>query len=914
MYLKVCKTNLLQSARKQFRNYHSDNVFGFKRKSKHVYTAPEQVLKAQCDQSNFFRLVSAFRQNAHKTADVNPVALTREVTIFPDFDPKRYCLDPDTKIKFTGILNTTQSEGTVAEAVDFLRHVYGKNIAAEFTHLENPEEIDWFCNRLEQLVPEEIDTETKLRLATELLRSQNFDNFLANKFTGVKRYGGEGAESMMAFFSEFFRLAAGDSVEQLVVAMPHRGRLNLLTGMLNFPPVKMFAKLKGKSNFSDKYRVTGDVLSHFVSSTDLKFGDKNLHVTLLYNPSHLEAVNPVSMGKTRAKQLESRDGDYGDGRWGDKIINLQVHGDAAITGQGVNQECLALSGTPHFEIGGSIHLVVNNQLGFTTPADRGRSSRYCTDLAKMISAPVIHVNGDFPEMVLKATKLAFEYQRKFRKEVFIDMNCYRQWGHNELDDPTFTNPSLYGIIRSRGTVPDQYTKKLIDEGILNEEEKNTIIKEHTKWLNEHLKAVDSYKPDDVYFKKQWEGFSQADEAITTWDTGIHLDLLTYIGSKSVQFPEHFNVHPTLLKTHVKNRLARVAEGVNIDWSTAETLAFGSLLYEGYNIRISGQDVGRGTFSHRHVMLVDQQTNHIYIPLNNLHENQGGFLEIANSILSEEAVLGYEYGMSIESPKNLIIWEAQFGDFFNGAQIIFDTFVSNGEVKWLWSSGLVVLLPHGYDGAGPEHSSARIERFLQMTDSKEDKVDGDNVNMQVCHPSTPAQYFHLLRRQMLRNFRKPLIVIGPKTLLRLPEATSNFADMGPQTTFQPVITDNTHDPKQIQVVLLTSGKHFYNLASKRESLGAKNVAIVRLESYCPFPTLELQQEVAKFPNAKIFMWCQEEPQNMGAWSFVKPRFENLVGRKIQFCGRPTQAAPAVGIGELHDQQVSEILSKPFSFEI
>jgi probable 2-oxoglutarate dehydrogenase E1 component DHKTD1 len=516
-------------------------------------------------------------------------------------------------------------------------------------------------------------------------------------------------------------------------------------------------------------------------------------------------------------------------------------------------------------------------------------------------------------MVIKAAKLAFEYQRKFRKEVFVDMNCYRQWGHNELDDPTFTNPALYGIIRSRETVPDLYVKKLIDEGVMTEEQKDAILLGHTKWLNEHLKAADNYKPRDIYFKKQWEGLTQAEDTVTTWDTGIHLDLLTFIGSKSVKFPKDFNVHPTLLKNHVKNRLAKVAEGTEVDWSTAETLALGSLLYEGYNVRISGQDVGRGTFSQRHVMLVDQQTNHIYIPLNNLHEQQQGFLEIANSILSEEAVLGYEYGMSIENPRNLIIWEAQFGDFFNGAQIILDTFISNGEAKWLWSSGLVMLLPHGYDGAGPEHSSSRMERFLQMTDSKEDEVDGDNVNMQVCQPSTPAQYFHLLRRQMVRNFRKPLVVIGPKTMLRLSSATSTFADMAPQTSFLPVLSDTSCDPAKVQTVLLTAGKHYYTLNEKREFLGVKNVAIVRLESYCPFPTLQLQQEVAKFPNAKLFMWCQEEPQNMGAWSFVKPRFENLVGRKIRYCGRPTQAAPAVGMGPLHEQQFFDITTKPFSIE-
>jgi probable 2-oxoglutarate dehydrogenase E1 component DHKTD1 len=494
MYLLRTGSGGLKQTTKIYRNYHSDNVFGFKRKSKSVHKVPEEVLKSRCNESNFYRLVTAYRQHAHKNADVNPVVLTREISILPELDPKRYGLNENDKVNFSGIINTQKEEGTVAEALEFLHKVYSKAIAVEFTHLENEEEIEWFSKRTEEVVPEEVDNATKLRLGTELLRSQNFDNFLANKFSGLKRYGGEGAESMMAFFSEFFQLGLYDGLEEVVIGMPHRGRLNFLTGPLNFPPVEMFAKLKGRSNFPSQYKVTGDIVYHFISSTDIQSGNKTLHVSLLHNPSHLEVVNPVSMGKTRAKQLDTRDGDYGGCRWSDKILNLQVHGDAAIIGQGVNQECLALSGTPHFEIGGTVHLVVNNQLGFTTPADRGRSSRYCTDVGKMISAPVIHVNGDFPEMVIKAAKLAFEYQRKFRKEVFVDMNCYRQWGHNELDDPTFTNPALYGIIRSRETVPDLYVKKLIDEGVMTEEQKDAILLGHTKWLNEHLKAADNYKP------------------------------------------------------------------------------------------------------------------------------------------------------------------------------------------------------------------------------------------------------------------------------------------------------------------------------------------------------------------------------------------------------------------------------------
>ncbi|KAG5879110.1 hypothetical protein JTB14_031658 [Gonioctena quinquepunctata] len=906
-YLKRVKINVN-------RKYHSENVFGFKRKNPVQYEVPKKIIEDRCKGSNFYRLATAYRQHGHKCSDINPVSLAKNYSVVPELDFERYGFLENDRVHFESIISSPHQEGTIREAVDFLKSVYCESIAAEFLHLENEEEIEWLAEELEKLPTNKITDNKKITIATELLKSQCFDNFLAKKFTSLKRYGGEGAESMLAFFNEIFELAAKDDVEQIVLAMPHRGRLNILTGLLNFPPVEMFRKLRGEPDFPDKYFSTGDVLSHCISSTDLRYGEKTVHVTVPYNPSHLEAVNPVSMGKTRAKQMMSKDGDYGTNtRWADKVMNIQVHGDAAIIGQGVNQECLSLSAIPHFEIGGSIHLVVNNQLGFTTPGERGRSSRYATDLAKLISAPVLHVNGDHPENVLKVTQLAFEYQRRFRKEIFIDLNCYRRWGHNELDDPTFTSPSLYGIIRSKKTVPDLYAEKLLEEGIFKEDEIVKIVDQHQNLLNEHMKAAENHSPQDVVFKKQWEGYSQPAEAITTWDTGIDMDLMTFIGSKSVKYPTNFEIHPTLLRAHVKNRINKISEGVGIDWSTAEALAFGSLLFEGYNVRISGQDVGRGTFSQRHGMLVEQQTNNTYIPLNNIRQDQTAFLEVANSTLSEEAVLGFEYGMSIENPRNLNIWEAQFGDFFNGAQIIFDTFISSGEAKWIWQSGLTVLLPHGYDGAGPEHCSSRLERFLQMIDSKEDRPDGDNINMQVCQPSTPAQYFHLLRRQMVRNYRKPLIVITPKTLLRHSSCTSDFSDMAPSTYFKPVIGDAMAIPSRVQKILLTSGKHYYTLSEKRDSMGVKDAAIIRVESFCPFPTLELRHEVSKFPNAKVVVWCQEEPQNMGAWSFMKPRFENLVGKKIRFCGREPAAAPAVGIKKVHDKEVLDIATKPFMIE-
>jgi probable 2-oxoglutarate dehydrogenase E1 component DHKTD1 len=701
--------------------------------------------------------------------------------------------------------------------------------------------------------------------------------------------------------------------------MPHRGRLNLLIGMLQFPPAKLFRKLKGISEFPEHVKATGDVPSHFTSSVDLAINGKTIHVTVLPGPSHLEVANPVSMGKTRARHQSLKQGGYQNqliqeghsAEWSDKVLNLQIHGDAAFVGQGVNQEMLELSMVPHFEVGGSVHLVVNNQLGFTTPADRGRSSRYCTDLAKITSAPVLHVNGVFPEMVVKATRIACEYQRKFRKDVFVDLNCYRQWGHNELDDPTLTNPGIYNIIQATRTVPDMYADLLVNEGVMSKEEVGETVAEYSEWLNGILKSMDTYVPQETFLQKHWSGIQQAEAAVTGWDTGTHLDILRYVGEKSVAYPQGFNIHPHLLKTHITARLNKMSTGNTIDWATAEALAMGSLLYQGYNVRISGQDVGRGTFSHRHVMLVDQKTNEMYIPLNSLIDGQRAYLEVANSILSEEAVLAFEYGMSIENPYNLVIWEAQFGDFFNGAQIPIDTYIASGETKWMMCSGLTMLLPHGYDGAGPEHSSCRLERFLQLSDSNESKPDGDDVNINIANPTTPAQYFHLLRKQVIQNYRKPLILVTPKTLLRSPEATSSLIDMGPQTTFMPVIGDHVKADGNIQRVIFVSGKHYYTLDKKRKALDAKDVALVRLEGLSPFPTLSLQQEVAKYRNAKIFVWSQEEHQNMGAWNYVRPRFENLIGRRLKYAGRGPLATPAVGIGQMHQKEAELVTIQPFT---
>ncbi|KAM4828498.1 2-oxoadipate dehydrogenase complex component E1 isoform 2-T2 [Thomomys bottae] len=808
------------------------------------------------------RLVTAYCEHGHKAAQINPLVTGQAL---PDNVPEIQDLVEMLQGPFTttGLLNMGKEEASLEEVLAYLNQIFCGPISIETAQLQSQEEKDWFARRFEELKKEPFTTEERKHLSKLMLESQEFDHFLATKFATVKRYGGEGAESMMGFFHELLKMSAYGGITDVIIGMPHRGRLNLLTGLLQLPPELMFRKMQGLSEFPENVSAIGDVLSHLTSSVDLDFGaHRPLHVTMLPNPSHLEAVNPVAVGKARGRQQSRQDGDYspdGSAQPGDKVICLQVHGDASFCGQGIVLETFTLSNLPHFRIGGSIHLIVNNQLGYTTPAERGRSSLYSSDIGKLVGCAIIHVNGDRPEEVVRATRLAFEYQRQFRKDVIIDLLCYRQWGHNELDEPFFTNPVMYKIIRARKSIPDTYAEHLIASGLMTQEEVSEIKASYYAKLNGHLTNMVHYQPPAPYLQAHWQGLVQPEGCITTWDTGVPLDLLGFIGMKSVEVPKELQVHTHLLKMYVQSRMEKVMNGTNLDWATAETLALGSLLVQGFNVRLSGQDVGRGTFSQRHAMVVCQETDNTYIPLNHMDPNQKGFLEVSNSPLSEEAVLGFEYGMSIESPKLLPLWEAQFGDFFNGAQIIFDTFISGGEAKWLLQSGLVILLPHGYDGAGPDHSSCRIERFLQMCDSTEEGVDGDMVNMFVVNPTTPAQYFHLLRRQMIRNFRKPLIVASPKMLLRFPAAVSTLQEMAPGTIFKPVIGDSSVDPNNVKTLVFCCGKHFYALLKHRESLGAKkhDFAIIRVEELCPFPLDSLWQEMNKYKHVKALP-CEPPP--------------------------------------------------------
>jgi probable 2-oxoglutarate dehydrogenase E1 component DHKTD1 len=845
----------------QVRGYDTRNCFGHRVKAAPKIPVKEEWLRRRDAQPNLWRLVCAYRDHGHRVADLDPLQLTPSSPL-PELEPSSYGLggsEAETILYPTeGLVHGyPHQQAPLSDIIHHLRNVYCGALSLESAHIMDTEEKEWLAQKYEETKSRPLSEVNQRSLLWQMVRSQTLDNFLGKKFGTLKRYGAEGAEAMMAFFQEAFSSAASGGVSDVIISTPHRGRLNLLTGMLHVSPTALFHKIRGNAEFYEGAPSVGDVLSHLSVSVTLEMGEEKapLHVNLLPNPSHLEAVNPVVMGKTRARLLSLGLREYWSGgesneEGGGKVLPVQVHGDASFSGQGVVMETLGMASLPHYGVGGTLHLVVNNQLGFTAPPDHGRSSHHCTDVVKMIGAPVFHVNGDHPEEVVRATAVAMDYWMKFQKDVVVDLVCFRRWGHNEMDNPSLTQPTMYSVIDQRPSVPDLYSMELESQGVAEEGEGKKIANSYSEQLNACLKEVDSHTPSNETLRDRWEGLEFASPNITIWDTGLPEDVLKYVGAKSVSLPEDFfKVSGRLERTHITDRLTSLETGVGINWATAEALAIGTLLYQGFNVRLSGQDVGRGTFSHRHSMLVCQESNSAHIPLNNISPEQTAFLEVANSSLSEEAVLGFEYGFSIESPRNLVLWEAQFGDFFNGAQIMIDTFVSSGEAKWLLQSGLVMLLPHGLDGMGPEHSSCRLERFLQLTDSREAGPDGDCVNMHVVHPTTPAQYFHLLRKQIVQNFRKPLIVASPKIILRLPEATSSLQEMGPGTSFSPVLGDETVDPKQVSRVVLCCGKHYYPLAAHRRQLGREDdIAIVRLEQLCPFPSGSIHSHLVRFPSA------------------------------------------------------------------
>ncbi|KAI0063865.1 2-oxoglutarate dehydrogenase, E1 component [Artomyces pyxidatus] len=927
MYRRPPGTRLL-GLRASGRQYH-DESFGFRKPRDFMlpdYSTSQ--LQNRVENAPLLRYVDSLRTHGHRAARIDPLDLLQRDDV-DALDPTRYGLSDDSQTyDINGIVWTKTGEEeehwTLHDITNHLRSVYVGRIAYEYMHSPSKTERLWFSHMLEtrSAPPEEEEQRRrKARIHALLAQSETFDQFLQLKFPNLKRYGLEGGESMIPALDALFSSAAQAGVQQIILAMPHRGRLNLLTGLLEYSPAALFHKIKGGFEIPEDLGAVGDVISHLVASPTLDYGgSERVKVSLLPNPSHLEAINPVALGKTRAKQYSLLKTSPDDCRLGDRAMCVQLHGDASFTGQGVVMEGLGLSNLPHFTSGGSVHVVVLfRSIGYTTPASSARSSLYCSDIGKMINAPVLHVNGDYPEDVARAVDVAFKYRNYFRKDVIIDLLVYRRWGHNELDEPAFTQPVMYDQIRSRKSVPTLYEEKLISDGIITSESAVSVREAYKAHLEDQLAKSTSYTPSPTLFQGQWENivWPASADALRAPETGVERGILEKVGKASVTVPEGFEIHPRLHR-HVKRRIQTVEKGAGLDWATAEAMAFGSLLLEGCDIRISGQDVGRGTFSQRHAMFVDQKTEAVIVPLN-AELGASGRLELANSSLSEMAVLGFEVGVSWERPNLLPIWEAQFGDFFNGAQIIIDTFISSAETKWLKQSGIVLLLPHGLDGAGPEHSSSRIERMLQLTNDPfipEDTAASSNVNMHVVFPTTPAQYFHLLRRQLKRNFRKPLIVAAPKGLLRLPAASSSLSELEPSTAFQPVLADPQGNTGSAERILLVSGKLYYDLVDERKARKLEDrVAIVRVEELCPFPFHELRAALATYTRAGEFWWVQEEPRNQGAYAHVAARFEwvlEALGKqqRLVYHGRKEEAVPAPGVGKLYRVQQDQVRKGAF----
>ena len=884
------------------------------------------VLQATRDSIRAIMMIRAYRMRGHLHADLDPLKLKADEPA-PELDPATYGFteaDYSRKIFIDNYLGLEYA--TLPEMLAILTRTYCGTVGIEFMHISDPEAKQWIQERIEGPDKEiNFTPEGKKAILSKLIEAEGFEKFLDVKFTGTKRFGLDGSESLIPALEQIIKRGGALGIKDIVLGMAHRGRLNVLTQVMQKPHRALFHEFKGGAFYPEDVEGSGDVKYHLGASSDRDFDGNKVHLSLTANPSHLEIVDPVVLGKSRAKQDQhiAPDGkliNIADGKPDrSMVLPLLLHGDAAFAGQGVIAECLGLSGLKGHRTGGSIHFVINNQIGFTTSPLYSRSSPYPTDVAKMIEAPVLHVNGDDPEAVVFAAKVAIEYRQRFGRPVVIDMFCYRRFGHNEGDEPSFTQPLMYSRIRAHKTTLELYSEKLVGEGLMTAEAIEGLKAEWRAKLETEFEAGQDYRPNKAdWLDGAWKDFRPAEqEGPRRGDTGVAVEDLARIGADLCKVPADFNVHKTV-KRFLDNRLSAIQAGEGIDWATAEALAFGSLVTQGHPVRLSGQDCERGTFSQRHSVLNDQQDDHTYTPLNNLSPDQSRY-EVINSMLSEEAVLGFEYGYSLAEPKALTIWEAQFGDFVNGAQVVIDQFISSGERKWFRMSGLVMLLPHGYEGQGPEHSSARPERFLQLC--AED-------NMQVANCTTPANYFHILRRQVTRDFRKPLILMTPKSLLRHKRATSGLAELGLDSCFHRLLWDDAEAPgapkttirlasdEQIRRVVLCTGKVYYDLLEDREKRGINDVYLLRLEQLYPFPAKALLDELNRFPNAEI-IWCQEEPKNMGAWAFIQPYVEWVFdqmgrnGQRVRYIGRPASASTATGLMRTHLAQLQAFLDEAFA---
>ena len=870
------------------------------------------VQQATRDSIHALMLIRAYRIRGHFHADLDPLGLEGKKDD-EELDPRTYGFgegDMDRRIFLDKVLGL--EFGTMREIVAILQRTYCQTMGIEFMHISNADQKQWIQERIEGADKEITFTrEGKRAILNKLVEAEGFEKFCDVKFTGTKRFGLDGAESLIPALEQIIKRGGNLGVKEIVLGMPHRGRLNVLTQVMAKPHRALFHEFKGGSAAPDDVEGSGDVKYHLGASSDREFDGNKVHLSLTANPSHLEIVDPVVLGKVRAKQ--DQHGATREDRT--MVMPLLMHGDAAFAGQGVVAECFGLSGLKGYRTGGSIHFIVNNQIGFTTYPRYSRSSPYPSDVAKMIEAPIFHVNGDDPEAVVYAAKVAIEFRQRFQKPVVVDMFCYRRFGHNEGDEPAFTQPLMYKAIRAHPTTLEIYSKKLIAEDVVTEGEVEKMKADWRARLEAEYEGGTGYKPNKAdWLDGQWAKFKYADniDDPRRGNTGVPLATLKEIGSKITTVPQGFHVHRTIQR-FLDNRRKAIETGEGIDWATGEALAFGALLLDGHRVRLSGQDSERGTFSQRHSVLIDQESEARHTPLNHLAEKQGTY-EVLNSMLSEEAVLGYEYGYTLSEPNALTCWEAQFGDFANGAQVVFDQFISSGERKWLRMSGLVCLLPHGYEGQGPEHSSAHLERFLQSC--AED-------NMQVANCTTPANYFHILRRQLKREIRKPLILMTPKSLLRHKRAVSRLDELGPDATFHRLLWDDAQTSKdekiklvaddKIRRVILCSGKVYFDLLDEREKRGLDDIYLLRVEQLYPFPTKALITELSRFKQAEI-VWCQEEPRNMGAWFFVDTFIEwvlNQIGakhRRPRYAGRPAMAATATGLMSKHQAQLKALLEE------
>ncbi len=855
----------------------------------------ERVRAAALDSIRALMLIRAYRVRGHLIADLDPLGL-EERGFNPELDPATYGFGPedhDREIFINYVLGLESA--TLGEILTAVQETYCGTVGVEFMHIQDPEQKAWIQQRIEGTRNQpRFGAEEKRAILAQLSMAETFEKFLDRKYTGTKRFGLDGAEAMIPALERMLLRGAQIGVEEVVIGMPHRGRLNVLANIIGKPLVAVFSEFQGASAYPEDVQGSGDVKYHLGTSSDREFDGHRVHLSLTANPSHLEAVDPVALGKVRAKQTRYANANGRlDSR--DRVTGLLLHGDAAFAGQGLVAETLDLSELKGYRTGGTIHFIINNQIGFTTSPSYSRSSPYCSDLAKGIQAPIFHVNGDDPEAVVYVAGLAMEFRQRFKKEVVVDMFCYRRFGHNESDEPAFTQPLMYRAIANQPPVRQVYAEQLIAEGVIAREEADEMVASYRRRLEGAFEAAGSYRPNKAdWLEGAWTGIEVARGGARRGATAVPLKTLREVGHKLTEVPESFHVHPKITRLFEAKRKT-MESGEGIDWATAEALAFGTLLAEGTPVRLSGQDSSRGTFSQRHAMLVDQETEDRFIPLNNLARGQALF-EIIDSPLSEACVLGFEYGYSLAEPHVLVMWEAQFGDFANGAQVIIDQFVSSGEAKWLRMSGLVLLLPHGHEGQGPDHSSARLERYLELCGQD---------NIQVVNCTTPASYFHVLRRQVCRAFRKPLVVMTPKSLLRHKLCVSKLKDMGPGTSFHRVLYDDeTLCPDEdVKRVVLCSGKVYYDLLQERSRRGLKEVFFLRLEQLYPFPYRALNRELSRFPHAEV-VWCQEEPVNMGAWGFVAARLEDVLRRIRGDCehpvyvGRPEAAAPATGLFNQH----------------